>query len=192
MPSEANRYTMSADLELVKKHIGEYPDFPVKGILFKDIFTALRSGPVCQALKGLLIAHVRLACPDVQVIVGLEARGFLFSLMIAAELGISCVPIRKKGKLPGPCVQYEYQLEYGTDIFEIQKDSIASGQKVLIIDDLLATGGTMDAANKLVQQIGGVVEQNVVIIELTTLGGRKKLESSGFKVHSFIQYDDIE
>ncbi|XP_058459850.1 adenine phosphoribosyltransferase [Malaya genurostris] len=183
---------MSDNLELVKKHIGEYPDFPKKGILFKDIFTALRNGPVCQALKHLLVEHVRQTCPDAKVIVGLEARGFLFSLMIAAELGISCVPIRKKGKLPGPCVQYEYELEYGTDIFEIQKDSIEPGQKVVVIDDLLATGGSMEAANKLVQQIGGVVEQNIVVIELTTLGGRNKLESSGWKVHSFIQYHDVE
>lgn len=183
---------MTADLELIKKHIGEYPDFPKKGILFKDIFTALRSGPVCQALKRLIIAHIRATCPDVQVVVGLEARGFLFSLMIAAELGIACVPIRKKGKLPGECVKYEYKLEYGTDVFEIQQGSILPGQKVLIIDDLLATGGTMDAANKLVQQIGGTVEQNLVIIELTMLGGREKLKSSGVKVHSFIQYDDVE
>ncbi|XP_055621384.1 adenine phosphoribosyltransferase [Toxorhynchites rutilus septentrionalis] len=183
---------MCADLELIKAHIGEYPDFPKKGILFKDVFTALRSGPVCQAIKRLLIAHIRESCPGVEVVIGLEARGFLFSLLIAAELGIACVPIRKKGKLPGECVQHEYKLEYGTDTFEIQKDSIACGQKVLVVDDLLATGGTMDAANKLVQQVGGVVEENVLIIELTSLGGRKKLESSGIKIHSFIQYDDVE
>lgn len=183
---------MTADLELIKQHIGEYPDFPKKGILFKDIFTALRNGAVCQAVKRLLVDHVRRACPDVEVIVGLEARGFLFSLLIAAELGVSCVPIRKKGKLPGECVQHEYQLEYGTDTFEIQKGSIVSGQKVLIVDDLLATGGTLDAANNLVQQVGGVVVQNVVIMELSTLGGRKKLEASGFKIHSFLQYDDVE
>ncbi|KAL1380290.1 hypothetical protein pipiens_003600 [Culex pipiens pipiens] len=183
---------MTADLELVKKHIGEYPDFPKKGILFKDIFTALRSGPVCQAVKRLLVDHVRRNCPDVEVIVGLEARGFLFCLLIAAELGIACVPIRKKGKLPGECVRHEYQLEYGTDTFEIQKGSIATGQKVLIVDDLLATGGTMDAANNLVQQVGGIVVQDVVIMELSTLGGRKKLEAAGSKIHSFLQYDDVE
>ncbi|XP_058065320.1 adenine phosphoribosyltransferase [Anopheles bellator] len=182
----------SAIVELIKKHIGEYPDFPKKGILFRDIFTALRHGEVCKAIKNVLLSYVREQCPDVQVIVGLEARGFLFSLLIAAELGISSVPIRKKGKLPGSCAQQEYVLEYGTDVFEIQKGSISSGQKVLIIDDLLATGGTMDAANKLVQQLGGIVAQNVVIIELTELGGRKKLEAAGINVFSFIQYDDIE
>lgn len=183
---------MTADLELIKKHIGEYPDFPKKGILFKDIFTALRNGPVCQAIKRLLVNHIRETCPDVEVIVGLEARGFLFSLLIAAELGISCVPIRKKGKLPGECVQHEYKLEYGTDTFELQKGSIIRGQKVLIVDDLLATGGTMDAANQLVLQAGGIIVQDVVVMELTTLGGRKKLVASGHKVHSFIQYDDVE
>uniref|UniRef100_A0AAG5D388 Adenine phosphoribosyltransferase n=1 Tax=Anopheles atroparvus TaxID=41427 RepID=A0AAG5D388_ANOAO len=186
----SNEY--SDNVELIKQHIGEYPDFPKKGILFKDIFTALRNGEVCKAIKSALLSYVRDNCPDVEVIVGLEARGFLFSLLIAAELGVACVPIRKKGKLPGKCVQQEYQLEYGTDVFEAQEGSITRGQKVLVIDDLLATGGTMDAANKLIQQLGGVIERNVVVIELTQLGGRKKLEASGSKVHSFIQYDDIE
>ncbi|XP_055609953.1 adenine phosphoribosyltransferase [Uranotaenia lowii] len=183
---------MSADLELVRRHIGEFPDFPKQGIIFKDIFTALRKGEVCQALKRLLVTYVLKNHPDVEVIVGLEARGFLFSLLLGAELGIASVPIRKKGKLPGECVQFEYKLEYGSDVFEIQKDSIVTGQKVLIIDDLLATGGTLDAANNLVKQCGGVVVEDVVIMELTTLGGRKRLEKNGAKVHSFIQYDDIE
>ncbi|XP_058121497.1 adenine phosphoribosyltransferase [Anopheles ziemanni] len=182
----------SDNIALIKKHIGEYPDFPKKGILFKDIFTALRNGEVCKAIKSVLISYVQENCPDVEVIVGLEARGFLFSLLIAAELGVASVPIRKRGKLPGKCVQQEYKLEYGTDVFEVQEGSITKGQKVLVIDDLLATGGTLDAANKLIQQLGGLVVQNVVIIELTQLGGRKKLETSGSKVHSFIQYDDIE
>lgn len=180
------------DLELVKAHIGEYPDFPHKGILFKDIFTAIRNGPVCQALKRLLINHVREHYPNVEVVVGLEARGFLFSFLIAAELGISCVAIRKKGKLPGKCEQHEYKLEYGTDTVEIQHGSIAPGQRVLVVDDLLATGGTLEAANTLLQQLGGVVVEDLVVMELTALGGRKRLETAGVKVHSFIQYDDVE
>lgn len=100
----------------------------------------MRSGPVCKALKQLLVDHVRASHPDVDVIVGLEARGFLFSLLLAAELGCATAPIRKRGKLPGPCAQHEYQLEYGSDVFEIQMNSIRPGEKVVVVDDLLATG----------------------------------------------------
>lgn len=98
----------------------------------------------------MLVNYIRTNYSNVNVIVGLEARGFLFSLLIAAELGISCVPIRKKGKLPGKCKSYEYQLEYGTDYFEIQEDSIKAGQRVIIVDDLLATGGKEQKYNKYV------------------------------------------
>lgn len=121
------------------------------------------------------------------MVVGLDARGFLFSFMIATELEIACVPVRKKGKLPGDCIKYEYVLEYGTDVFEIQKDAIKEGQNVLIIDDLLATGGSLNAACELVQKAGGVIKECIVIIELTALKGRDKIKSPVF---SFIQYDD--
>lgn len=124
---------------------------------------------------------------DINVIVGLDARGFLFSFMIAAELKIACVPVRKKGKLPGDCIKHEYVLEYGNDVFEIQKDSIKEGQKVLIIDDLLATGGSLNAACELVKKTGGIVKECVVIMELTELKGREKVKAPVF---SFIQYDD--
>ncbi|CAD7081927.1 unnamed protein product [Hermetia illucens] len=172
-------------LAVVKEHIGEFPDFPKKGIVFKDIFTALTNGHVCTCLKELIVNHVRSKCPDVEVIVGLESRGFLFSFTIAAELGIGCVPVRKKGKLPGECVSVEYVLEYGKDVFEMQKDSIKKGQKVLIIDDLLATGGSMEAAVRLVRKLGGEVQEALVLIELPFLNGRKRLDCN---VHSFIQY----
>lgn len=169
---------------------------------YRDIFTALTSGEVCVAVKSLLLDHIRESCPDVDVIVGLEARGFLFSLMLAAELGCGTVPIRKKGKLPGPCLQQEYLLEYGSvrentlarsyfcyksmflkDTFEMQSGAIKPGQKVIIIDDLLATGGTMTAALKLVKSAKAEVVECVVLMELTDLQGRSKLDS---KVKSFI------
>lgn len=121
------------------------------------------------------------------MIVGLDARGFLFSFMIASELTIGCVPVRKRGKLPGETHQIEYELEYGTDVFEIQKDSIKVGQNVVIIDDLLATGGSLKAACELVKKSGGIVKECIVILELTALNGRSKLDSPVF---SFIQYDD--
>lgn len=131
--------------------------------------------------------HIKESCPNIDAVVGLDARGFLFSLMIAAELGISCVPVRKKGKLPGDCYAYEYKLEYGTDTFEIQKSAISAGQKVLIVDDLLATGGSINAALNLVQQAGGEVVEALAIIELPALKGRDRIPT---KVTTFLEYDD--
>lgn len=141
-----------------------------------------------MALKELIVNYVKTNHPAVDAIVGLDARGFLFSFTIAAELSIGCVPIRKKNKLPGETFKVEYQLEYGSDVFELQCGSIKKGQKVLIVDDLLATGGTLKAACELVTKAGGIVDGCLVIMELTALDGRKNLE--GFVVHSFIQYDD--
>lgn len=120
--------------------------------------------------------------------VGLDARGFLFSFMIASELGIGCLPIRKKGKLPGETHKVEYILEYGTDVFELQCGAIKKGQRVLIVDDLLATGGTLKAACELVTRAGGEVAGCVIVMELKALNGRAKL--NGVPVHSFIEYDD--
>lgn len=151
----------------------------------RDIFTALTNGAVCQAVKKLFVGHIRAKCPDVEVIVGLESRGFLFSLMIAAELGCGCAPIRKKGKLPGDCIQLEYQLEYGVDVMEMQTDSIRPGQKVIVVDDLLATGGTLEAAVKLIRKMNGDLVECVVLLELDGLNGRSKAAAD---VHSFIQY----
>lgn len=147
----------------------------------------MANGKVCSALKDLLLNHVKNTCPDVDVVVGLDARGFLFGFLLAAELGIGFVPIRKHGKLPGNCLSYEYKLEYGSDTFDIQANSIKPGQKVVIVDDLLATGGTLSAACNLIEQTGGIVENIVVIIELISLNGKSKV--SGKSVHSFLQYD---
>lgn len=148
----------------------------------------LADGPACVALKQLIINYVKKNHPSIDVVVGLDARGFLFSFTIASELSIGCVPIRKKNKLPGETFQIEYQLEYGSDIFEIQKDAIKKDQKVLIVDDLLATGGTLSAACQLVTKAGGIVDGCLVIMELTALNGRKNIK--GFPVNSLIQYDD--
>ncbi|KAI8115514.1 Adenine phosphoribosyltransferase [Lucilia cuprina] len=172
-------------LDYINQHIGVHPDFPKKGIVFRDIFGALTDGQTCKYLKEVLLEHVRTEHPDVDIIVGLESRGFLFNLMLASELGIGCAPIRKKGKLPGKCVSVEYTLEYGSDIFEMQTDAIKPGQKVLIIDDLLATGGSLEAAVKLVRKAGGEVVKCLVVMELEFLEGRKKVDS---KVHSLLKY----
>ncbi|ALC43384.1 Aprt [Drosophila busckii] len=172
-------------LEYVKSKIGKHIDFPKKGIVFRDIFGALTDPDACVYLRDLLLQHIRAAHPDVELIVGLDSRGFLFNLLLATELGVGCAPIRKKGKLAGEVISVEYQLEYGTDTFEIQRAAIKPGQKVLLVDDLLATGGSLRAATELVRKVGGVVLESLVVIELEELQGRKKLDCN---VHSLIQY----
>ncbi|KAH8278253.1 hypothetical protein KR044_008533, partial [Drosophila immigrans] len=172
-------------LDYVKSKIGEYADFPKKGIVFRDIFGALTDGKACVYLRDLLVRHIRDKCPDVELIVGLDSRGFLFNLLLATELGVGCAPIRKKGKLAGEVISVEYQLEYGSDAFELQRAAIKPGQKVVIVDDLLATGGSLLAATTLVRKVGGIVLESLVVMELLGLEGRKKLDCN---VHSLIQY----
>lgn len=154
----------------------------------RDIFTALQHGNVCTALRDILVDHIRSSSSKIEVIVGLDARGFLFGFMLSAELGLPFVPIRKRGKLPGKVLSHEYSLEYGTDVFQIQENSIQKDQRVLIIDDLLATGGSMKAAYELVKSAGGIVEEIVVIMELSALNGRQNIPVE--KIHSIIAYDD--
>ena len=139
-----------------------------------------------MALKEAIISHIKKNCPDIEVVCGLESRGFLFAFLVAAELKIACVPIRKKGKLPSTVISQEYQMEYGSDKFEIQADSIKKGQKVLIIDDLIASGGTLEAARLLIEKCGGTVTGCLVVIELMDLKGREK--SKDINIHSLIQY----
>lgn len=155
---------------------------------FRDIFTALTYGPVCVALKELLVNYIKKNHPSIDAVVGLDARGFLFSFTIASELSIGCIPIRKKGKLPGETFKVEYVLEYGTDVFELQCGAIKKDQRVLIVDDLLATGGSLKAACELIRKAGGIIEGCLVVMELQSLNGRAKLE--GTDVHAFIVYDD--
>nr|CAD7432690.1 unnamed protein product [Timema monikensis] len=130
------------DIELVKSNISSYPDFPKPGILFRDIFSIFNNPKAAKALDSVLLRYVRKIVPQTDVVVALESRGFLFGPTLALELGVPFVPVRKKGKLPGTVYQQSYALEYGTDILEIQASSIQLGQKVLIVDDLIATGGS--------------------------------------------------
>ncbi|XP_047510437.1 adenine phosphoribosyltransferase [Pieris napi] len=173
--------------ELVKK-IKNFPNFPKQGILFWDIFSAISDGAACKLLQGLLIETIRYKYPDVEAVVGLESRGFLFSFSIAAEMGIGCLPVRKKGKLPGEVISYKYDLEYGSDTLEIQKNSMKPGLKCVIIDDLIATGGSLNAAIQLLQNSGAEVLGCLVIIELESLNGRKNIPKT-IPVHSMIKYD---
>ena len=180
---------MEKRIEIVKNAIKEYPDFPKKGIMFQDIFGVLLNPEANTALNDIALDHVRNHADSFDKIVGLDSRGFLFGNSMALTVNKPFVPIRKKGKLPGTCISATYTLEYGTDTLEIQEGSIRPGDRVLIVDDLLATGGTLNAAAGLVKQCGGVVDHCWVVIELSILGGRARC---GETVQAVIVMEDIE
>jgi adenine phosphoribosyltransferase len=165
--------------------IREIPDFPRQGIGFKDITPVLADPAGLDAAVGALAEQARPL--DVDVVVGAEARGFLLGPALARELGAGFVLARKPGKLPHETVRAEYLLEYGTDALELHTDAVASGARVLVHDDLLATGGTALALCQLVEQLGGTVAGCGFLIELTCLGGRERL--AGYPVHALIAYD---
>jgi adenine phosphoribosyltransferase len=172
-------------LNTLKQLIREIPDFPKPGILFYDITTLLKDK---QGLKGTIDAlknHYEGA--QVDVVIGVEARGFIFAPALAYALGAGFVPVRKPKKLPSICESISYDLEYGSDTLEVHKDAIGPGTKVLIVDDLLATGGTAVAVTRLVEQLGGAVAGLGFVLELTFLGGREKL--NGYETFSLLQYD---
>jgi adenine phosphoribosyltransferase len=168
----------------LKQHIRHVPDFPKAGILFYDITTLLRDP------RGLAATIERLSAPyldqRVDLVVGIESRGFILGSAVARRLGAGFVPIRKPGKLPAKRLKETYSLEYGTDTLEIHEDAVQAGQHVLIVDDVLATGGTAAAASRLVRQLGGNLQGLAFLIELRFLNGLSKLE--GEKVFSVLQY----
>ena len=168
----------------LKKHIRSIPDFPKPGILFYDISTLLAHAKAWHATIERMADALRPYKPD--VLAGVESRGFLLAAPLALALGTGFVMMRKQGKLPGITVRHTYALEYGTDTIEIQQDAIAKGARVVLVDDLLATGGTMAAAVKLLEQVGGVVPAAACVIELTFLEGRKKLN---VPVETLLKYD---
>jgi adenine phosphoribosyltransferase len=168
----------------LKKYIREVPDFPKPGILFYDITTLLQH-PL--ALRMTVDRFVWLfAEKHIQKVVGIESRGFMFAPSVAYDLNAGFVPIRKPGKLPAEKVRETYELEYGNDTLEMHKDAIQPGEHVLIVDDVVATGGTAAASARMVESVGGIVAGFGFIVELTFLPGRKKLE--GYEVASLIQY----
>ncbi len=169
----------------LKDHIRQVPDFPTPGILFYDISTLLAHADAWQVTMGRLANAVRAQQPD--VLVGIESRGFLVAAPLALKLGCGFVMARKRGKLPGKTIRYEYALEYGTDVIEIQEDAVKPGQRVVVLDDLLATGGTMAASVALLRQVGAEVTGAACIIELSFLKGRDKLD---VPVTSIIAYDE--
>lgn len=160
------------------------PDFPLPGIQFKDITTLIGNAAAFQEVIRLLTERYKERTID--AVAGIESRGFIFSAPIALALGVGLVPIRKPGKLPASTYQIEYDLEYGSNKLEIHRDAFTPGARVLVVDDLLATGGTIAAASKLIEQAGGTVEELAFVIELTFLNGRDRLTS--YPIFSLIQY----
>ncbi len=174
------------DIKQLKDAIRHIPDWPEPGVSFKDITTMLRDSEAFRHSIKRMAERYR--GRSIDVIASMEARGFIFGSALAYELGVGFIPIRKKGKLPWETVSASYSKEYGEDSLHMHKDAIKQGDKVLLVDDLLATGGTMKAAAELVRQLGGEVAGMCFLIELDYLKGRELL--SGFEVHSLIQYDE--
>ncbi|WP_380057147.1 adenine phosphoribosyltransferase [Falsihalocynthiibacter sp. SS001] len=173
----------------VQDYIRTIVDFPHEGILFRDV-TTLFADP-----RGFRMAVDQMLHPyagmEIDKVVGLEARGFILGGAIAHQLSVGFVPIRKKGKLPGTTISQEYALEYGEAIVEIHDDAIQAGEKVLVVDDLLATGGTAEAGIKLIERLGGDVVSCAFVIDLPELGGRKKLEAMGMDVTTLCEFEGL-
>ncbi|MDD4878264.1 MAG: adenine phosphoribosyltransferase [Candidatus Nanoarchaeia archaeon] len=174
-------------MESIKSKIRTIPHFPKQGIMFRDITTLLKDA---QGFRKIIDEFVqRYTGVPIDVVVGLEARGFILGGALAHQLGKGFVPIRKKGKLPADVERHEYELEYGKDIIEIHKDAIKKGDKVLIVDDLLATGGTALAAAALIEKLGGEIVEMAFVIDLPEVGGRKKLEEKGYKFFKLCEFE---
>lgn len=169
--------------DLVREHVREIPDFPAPGVLFRDITPLLADGPAFEGLVRGLADNYR---GRVDAVAGLESRGFILAAPLAIELGVGMITVRKAGRLPGPVIGVDYALEYGTARMELRPETIQQGQRVLVIDDVLATGGTGAAAIELVERSGGEVVALAMLLELAALGGRRKLD--GYRVDSVLVY----
>ncbi|KAG0230110.1 adenine phosphoribosyltransferase [Actinomortierella wolfii] len=166
------------DLQRINSLIRDIPDFPKPGILFKDIFPLFQDPVAVEMVITHIVHHINSSLDSkVDVVVGLDARGFLFGPLVAMRLGAAFAPVRKAGKLPGATIQAAYEKEYGTDIFEMQEGAIKPGQNVVVIDDLIATGGSASGAEKLVKKLGGSVLEFIFIIELEFLKGKDALSA---------------
>jgi adenine phosphoribosyltransferase len=170
----------------IKKSIRTIPDFPASGIMFRDISTLMKDNISYRKACGCLVAEAEKLLPF-DYVVGVEARGFIFGAVIAEKLNVGFIPVRKPGKLPAEVISMEYELEYGRDRIEVHKDAVQDGSIYILVDDLLATGGTAEAACQLVEKGGGKVAACVFLIELPELGGRIKLK--GRKVVSIIEFE---
>ena len=175
------------DNEGLKGMIRTVPDFPKKGIMFRDITTILQNKEgFAYVIDGF---YERYKGKNIGIVVGIESRGFIFGAALAYKLGCSFVPVRKEGKLPHHTMREEYSLEYGNATVEIHKDAIASGQRVLIVDDLIATSGTCVATINLIKKLEGEIVECAFVVELSDLHGREKIEEQGYKVFSLVKFE---
>lgn len=178
---------MSQSLELIKAEIKSIPDYPKTGIIFRDITSLLEVPSAFQACVDTIVAEFK--DKGITKVVGTESRGFIFGAPIALALGLPFVLVRKPKKLPRETISQSYALEYGEDTLEIHTDSIQTGDNVLIVDDLLATGGTVEATVKLIRRLGGTVENAAFVIELPALQGAERLAQQGIKSFTLVEFD---
>ncbi len=177
---------MRIDLDL-KSLVRTIPDHPKPGIMFRDVTTLLNHAAGFKACIERLAEPYRTA--GIEAVAGIEARGFILGGAVADRLGTGFIPLRKKGKLPWKTIGQDYQLEYGIDVIEVHEDALNAGERVLIVDDLIATGGTAEAAHKLLTRVGGVVVGAAFVIDLPDLGGSAKLQGRGVPCHSLIAFE---
>ena len=173
----------------IKSMIRTIPDYPKKGIMFRDITTLIKDPVGFRLIIDSFTQRYIENANQFDVIVGIESRGFIIGGALSYTLGLGFVPIRKKGKLPAEKISHEYALEYGTDTIEIHKDAIGKGTRVLLVDDLLATGGTALASATLIEKLGGTVAEMTFIVSLPDVGGHKKLTQKGYKVFALTEFE---
>jgi adenine phosphoribosyltransferase len=173
----------------IKSRIRTIPDHPKKGIMFRDITTLIKEPVGFRLVIDALTQRYIRGDINFDIIVGIESRGFIIGGALAYTLGKGFVPVRKKGKLPAETVSYEYKLEYGTDTIEIHKDAISEGERVLVIDDLLATGGTALATAELIKKLGGEIVEMAFIVNLPAVGGAKRLLAEGYKIFCLTEFE---
>ena len=173
----------------IKSKIRTVPDYPKKGIMFRDITTLIKDPVGFKLVIDSLTQRYAKGDVAFDVIVGIESRGFIIGGALSYTLGKGFVPVRKKGKLPAETISHEYALEYGTDTVEMHRDALEKGDRVLLIDDLLATGGTALAAATLVEKLGGVIAEMAFIVDLPDVGGKKRLVEKGYVVHALAEFE---
>ncbi len=175
--------------DFLKSHIRTVPDWPAPGVQFRDITPLLQNPHVFRVLIDAFVHRYMAPGLRPDVVAGLDARGFILGAVVAYELGVGFVPIRKKGKLPFTTVEETYELEYGSATVELHTDAVKAGQRVLLIDDLIATGGTMMAGRKLLEKLGATVTEGAAIVDLPELGGSQRLKDSGLPLFTLIEFD---
>lgn len=174
--------------QYLKDHIRTVPDWPAPGVQFRDITPLLQNAKVFRVLIDAFVHRYMDASLRPDVVAGLDARGFILGAVIAYELNVGFIPIRKKGKLPFTTVEETYELEYGSATVELHSDAVKSGEKVLLVDDLIATGGTMMAGKKLLEKLGATVMEGAAIVDLPELGGSQKLRSAGLPLFTLLDF----